>query len=120
MLRLKDKEILEIWPIVQHFIFFLKFDHTRFFSTGNGAIHGIVKLVLLNKQHSVVCFILTIKNGPKPHALKTGNNLFPYKLFSDCHHITSLPDILKLAHVRNTPVRRFFPHRRDRTETRRA
>lgn len=42
-----------------------------FFSTGNGAIHDTVELVLLNKQHSVVRFILTIKNGPKPHAFKT-------------------------------------------------
>lgn len=37
-----------------------------FFSTGNGAIHCVVELVLMNKQYSVICFILTIKNSPEP------------------------------------------------------
>lgn len=46
-------------------------DHIGVFFTGNGAIHGIVEVVLLNKQYSVACFILTIKNDPKPYALKT-------------------------------------------------
>lgn len=68
---LKDKEIPEICPIVQPFIFFPNLWPHIFFSTGNDAIHGIVELVLLNKQCSVVCFILTTKNGPKPHALTT-------------------------------------------------
>lgn len=52
-------------PIVQYFILF-DFIITVFFSTGNGAIHCVVELVLMNKQYSVICFILTIKNSPEP------------------------------------------------------
>lgn len=68
--ELKDKEIPETWPIVQHFIFFLKFMITQGFFHRKWC-HSWYSMVLLNKQYSVVCFILTIKNGPKTHALKT-------------------------------------------------